>query len=164
MNASDETIKLQGFATAHPYAAATVKVYDATGTTLVPTTIASIKANDKVTALVDTNGYVTAIYKVTNSGTVAVQANADVANPWGVSISSAAVAPTVKLVGDTLPITLTNNSGNFGAAVHKLVLSNGETVTATADGSSNTLTFNLPVTETTLTAGTTLAVVHCIAG
>ena len=152
--AEDETIKLQGFSNAHPYSAATVAVYDVSGVTLVTTSISDLQPGDMVTALTNANGYVTAIYKVADSGTVTILGSSSIANPWdGVTITAGGTSPSQVQEGDTVAVTLTAAGGNFtNGANHTIRLSTGETVSATGTGISS-LTFNIPVTDALLGAG-----------
>ena len=150
VNYSTETIELTGTSTAYPYRTAEVQVYDATGTTVVPTDIRAITAGDKVTALVDSNDYVVAIYKEADGGVINVLANANLANEWSVAgLTTNAITNRTVQVGDTFTITVTHPS-TFGLDSYTLTLSNGQTATLSRDGGGSTLTFTFTVTEATL--------------
>ena len=161
VDATTETIAIDDPTTgaANSYVGSNVKVYDVTGPTVVASSVSAISVGDKVTAIVDKNNVVVAVYKTANSGNVVVLANDNISNPWSSVLKTAGFSGN-KQVGETYQITLTRNEGTFGEGyVHTLTLSNGLSAQATAGANATTLTFTFTVQASDLY--TALTVVSC---
>lgn len=161
VDATTETIAIDDPTTgaANSYVGSNVKVYDVTGPTVVASSVSAISVGDKVTAIVDKNNVVVAVYKTANSGNVVVLANDNVSNPWGSVLQTAGFSGN-KQVGEQYTITLTHANGTFGEGyVHTLTLSNGLSAQATAGANATTLTFTFTVQASDLY--TALTVVSC---
>ena len=161
VDATTETIAIDDPTTgaANSYVGSNVKVYDVTGPTVVASSVSAISVGDKVTAIVDKNNVVVAVYKTANSGNVVVLANDNVSNPWGSVLQTVGFSGN-KQVGEQYTITLTHANGTFGQVEHTLTLSNGQIAKATPAASGQTsLTFTFTVQASDLY--TALTVVSC---